>query len=152
VEEADAVAVDGAEHHHEPGEFEQGLALGLRAGAELQADAVLEEEEQRNLALFDEFLAVGLAEAGGDIPIDVADIVAEGVFDDLVKLHAAAAEGGTVFAAQHVLHRMAHAPLQLAQEGELGGDEGGGGGGAAGILIVLLLILGLVLSGEKEKK
>src|SRR5258708_7768750 len=125
VEEADAVAVDSAEHHDEAGQLEQRLALGLRTGAELQADAVLEQEEQGDLAFLDEFLAVGLAEAGGDGPVDVADVVAGGVFDNWVELHAAAAEGGAVFAAEHVLHGMAYAPLELLQQRELGGDQRG---------------------------
>ncbi len=120
------------------GEFEQRLAFRLRAGAELQADGVLEEQQQRNLALLDKFLAVGLAKAGGDVPVDVADVVAVGVLDDLVELHAAAAERRAVLAAEHVLDRMTHAPLELAQKRKLGGDEGsafldGGHGMAEGL-------------------
>ena len=34
VDEADAVAVDGTEQHDETGEFEEGFAFGLCAGAE----------------------------------------------------------------------------------------------------------------------
>jgi hypothetical protein len=118
VDEADAVAVDGAEQHDEAGEFEEGLAFGLGAGAEGERRGIFEDEQQGDLALLDEFLAVGFAEARGDVPIDVAHVVAELVFDDLIKLHAAAAEGGAVFATEDVFHRMTHAPLELAEEGE----------------------------------
>src|SRR5258708_34264540 len=104
VEEADAVAVDSAEHHDEAGQLEQRLALGLRTGAELQADAVLEQEEQGDLAFLDEFLAVGLAEAGGDVPVGVAGVVAEGDFDNLVELHAPAPKGGAGFPPDARLH------------------------------------------------
>ena len=96
-------------------EFEQGLALRLRARAEVQRRRVLKEHEQRDLAFLDEFFPVGLAEPRGDVPVDVAHIVAKRVFHDLVELHAAAAEGGTVLAAEHVLDGVAHTPLEAAQ-------------------------------------
>jgi hypothetical protein len=116
VDEADAVAVDGAEEHDEAGELEEGFAFRLGAGAELEAGRVFENDQQRDLPFLDELLAVRFAEASGDVPIDVTDVVAEGVFDDLVELHAAAAEGGAVFAAEDVFDRVTDAPLQLAQE------------------------------------
>ena len=118
VDEADTVAVDGAEQHHEAGELEEGFAFRLRAGAELEARGVFENDEQGDLAFLDEFLAVGFPETGGDVPVDVADVVAEGVFDDLVELHAAAAEGGAVFAAEDVFDGVADAPFELAQKGQ----------------------------------
>ena len=118
MEKTDAVAVDGAEQHDEAGEFEVGLAFGLGAGAELEPGGVLEDDHHGDLAFLDEFFAVGFAEAGGDVPVDVADVVAELVFDDLVELHAASAEGGAVFTAQYIFHGVTHAPLEPAQEGE----------------------------------
>ena len=118
VDEADAVAVDGAEEHDEPGEFEEGFAFRLGAGTKLEAGRIFKHHEQGDLAFLDEFLAVRFAEASGDVPIDVADVVAEGVFDDLIELHAAAAEGGAVFAAEDVFDRVTDAPLQLAQQGK----------------------------------
>ncbi len=90
VDEADAVAVDGAEQHDEAGEFEQRLALRLRARAKAQGRGILENHQQRDLALLDEFLAVGFAEARGDVPVNVAHVVAELVFLRLdSELHAA---------------------------------------------------------------
>ena len=131
VDEADAVAVDGAEQHDEAREFEEGLAFGLRAGTEGEGRGVFEDDEQGDLAFFDEFFSVGLAEAGGDVPVDVADVVAELVFDDLVELHAAAAKGRAVFAAEDVFHGVADAPFELAQEGQRRrGGRGGGGSGS----------------------
>ena len=91
------------------------FAFGLRAGAKVKRWGVFEDQEEGDLALLDEFLAVGLAEAGGDVPVDVADVVAEFVFDDLVELHAATAESGAVFAAEDVFDGVADAPFELAQ-------------------------------------
>jgi hypothetical protein len=116
VHEADAVPVDRAEEHDEAGQLEQRLPLGLRARAEVQRRRVLEDEQERHLALLDELLAVGLAQPGGDVPVDVADVVAELVAHDLVEFDAAAAERRAVLAAQDVLDRVAHPPLELAQE------------------------------------
>jgi hypothetical protein len=82
----------------------------------LQAGRILKHDQQGDFALFDEFFPIRLAEARGDVPVDVAYVVAKLVFHDLVELHAAAAKGGAIFAAEHGLDRMAHAPLKAAQE------------------------------------
>jgi len=97
------------------------------AGTELEARGVLDDEEQRDLALLDEFLPVGFAEAGGDVPVDVSHIVAELVLHHLVELHAAAAEGGAVLTAGHVLDGVAYTPLEATQPREGGGLESEGG-------------------------
>ena len=66
--------------------------------------------------------------ARGDIPVDVAHVVAERVFHDLIELHAAATKRRAILAAEDVLDGVADAPLELAQEGEgragLGGFDG----------------------------
>ena len=116
VNKAHAIAVDGAEKHDQAGEFKQRLAFGQRSGAKLQAGRVLKHDQQGDFALLDEFFPIRIAQAGGDIPVDVADVVAKFVFDDLVELHAAAAKGRAIFTAQHGLNRVAHAPFEAAQE------------------------------------
>jgi hypothetical protein len=98
----------------------------------LEAGGVLKEDDDGDFAFFDEFFAVGFAEAGGDVPIDVADVVAVFVADDLVEFHAAAAEGGAVFAAEGGFDGVAHAPFEFAQEGQGVGDAGEEGGGCCG--------------------
>ena len=123
IEVTYAVAVDGPEQHHQSGEFEQGLALRLGGGTELQAGRILKHEQQRHLALLDEFLPVGFSEARRDVPVNIAHIVAELVFHDLVEFHAATAEGRAVFAAEHIFNSVAHAPLQPAKQGK-GGTAG----------------------------
>ena len=49
---------------------------------------------------------------------DVADIVAELVFHDLVELDPAAAKGRAVFAAEDVFDRVADTPRKLPEKGE----------------------------------
>jgi hypothetical protein len=121
VDVADAVAVEGAKEHEEAGEFEEGFAFGAVGGAELEGGGVLNDEEEGEFAFFDEFFAVGFAEAGGDVPVNVADVVAVFVADDLVEFHAAAAEGGAVFAGEGGFDGMAEAPFEFAEEREGGG-------------------------------
>ena len=128
VEQADAIAVNGPEQHDEAGQFEQGLALGGVAGAELQAGGILENDEKGQFAFLDEFFAVGFAEARGDVPVDVAHIVAEGVFDDLIEFHAPAAKGRAILAAEHIGHGVFDAPLQAAEQCQRWGGQGRGGG------------------------
>jgi hypothetical protein len=121
VGETDAVAVDAGEEEEETGEFEQGLAFGDGGGAELEGGRVFENEEHGDLAFLDEFFAVGFAEAGGDVPVDIADIVAVGVFDDLVELHASSAESGAIASAEGGFDGVTHAPLKAPQRREGGG-------------------------------
>ena len=86
------------------------------AGAELQRQAVVEEQHDGELALLDVLLAVRLAAARGDVPVDVAHVVAELVLHHLIELAAAAAEGGAVLAAEQRVRRVADSPLELAEE------------------------------------
>ena len=116
VDDADAIAVGGRKHHRERGELEERGALGAGAGAELQRECVLKDDEDGELAFLDEFFAERFAEARGDVPVDVADIVAEIIFYNLVELHAAPAEHRTVFAGERILDGFFHAPLELAQQ------------------------------------
>src|SRR5690606_34247394 len=66
VNETDTVAIHCAQQHDQSSEFEQRLAFGLRAGAKMQGRRIFEYEQQRDLALFDELLAVSFTEPCGD--------------------------------------------------------------------------------------
>jgi len=99
VHDANAVAVGGGQHHRETGKLEQRRALRARAGAELERERVLKNNQHRELALLDELLAEGFAQTRGDVPVNIADVVAEIVFYNLIELHAAPAERRAVFAA-----------------------------------------------------
>ena len=117
VPEAGAVAVAGGEQREETGELEHRGALAALAGAELQREAVVEEQHERELALLDVLLAVRFAATRGDVPVDVTDVVTELVLHDLVELAAASAESGAILAAEQRVRGVADAPLELAKDG-----------------------------------
>src|SRR5262245_31215536 len=106
VPEPGAVAVAGREEGEEAGQLEEGVALAARAGTELQGEAVVEEQDDGELSLFDVLLAIGLAAARGDVPVDVAYVVAELVLDHLIELAAAAAKHRAVFSAEQRVRRV----------------------------------------------
>ena len=93
VQEREPVSVYGAEQHEQTSKVQQCFAFGSRAGAELKGWGVFEKQQQSDFSLFDEFLAVSFAKAGGHVPVDVPYVVAEFVLHDLVELHSLAAEG-----------------------------------------------------------
>ena len=59
-----------------------------------------------HFALLDKFLDVRRAGAGGDVPVDGADVVAGHIFAHLVELHALALEDGVVLPGEHVVDRV----------------------------------------------
>jgi len=77
VEKPTRSRLTAPEQHHEAGEFEQSLRASIGApGTEVQRRRILDNTSSVTSALLDEFFPVGLAEARGDIPVDVADVVA----------------------------------------------------------------------------
>lgn len=128
---ADAVVVA------QRGPADQGGGLGGKyrlehqPGAEEQASALFDQNEDRPLALFVEQLGVGFLGAGGDSPVDVAHIVAGLVNAHLVEVHAAPAQARVMQAHQRAalpgggeqLH-LAHAMTHLDQLGKADADAG----------------------------
>jgi hypothetical protein len=49
----------------------------------------VENDEDDHFALFDETLPVQIAKLRRDVPIDIANVIAEGVLDHLIEFHAA---------------------------------------------------------------
>ena len=132
MDEPDPVAVDGPEEHDEPASSSRASRFDRSPEPNRRDARVLEHEQERDFALLDEFFPVGLAEPGGDVPVDVAHIVAELVLHHLVEFHSAAADGRAILAAEDVFHRVAHPPFQLAQDRQLevAGETGAGRHGA----------------------
>ena len=60
-------------------------------------------QQDGQLAFLDEALDEGMAHAGGDVPVDGADVVAGLILADLLEGDAAALEDGVIFAAEQVL-------------------------------------------------
>src|SRR5205085_10003878 len=79
------------------------LALLLVEGAEVRAAAAIDEQHDGQLALLDEALDEGVAHAGGDVPVDGADVVAGLVLAHLLEGDAGALEDAVVLAAEQVL-------------------------------------------------
>ena len=69
-------------------------------------------EEHGELALLEIALDVGRAEAGGDVPVDGADVVAGLVLAHFGELDPAAAERAGVLAGHDVAHEVAGGDLQ----------------------------------------
>ncbi len=93
---ADAVVVrDGREREHR-GQLGCVLALAQVPRAELLGARHVDDEQEREVALLDELLHVRRAHAGGDVPVDRADLVAGSVLAHLGELHPAALEDGVV--------------------------------------------------------
>ena len=118
MNKANPVAVDGAKEHHEAGKLEQRFAFRLRTGTEVQRRGIFEDHEKRDFTFLHKFFSIRFTQSRSDIPIDVTHVIAEFVANDLVELHTAATERGTIFAAQHVFYGMPHAPLELSQKRE----------------------------------
>ena len=92
------------------GEGEQARQLGgevglrARAGAEGLGAGDVDEEEDGEAALLGEALGLRGAGAGGDVPVDGADVVAGVVFADLLELEALAVERRAPVARQPLVH------------------------------------------------
>ena len=85
----------------------------------MQRAGLIDDEEQRQLALFHERLHEGMAHARRHIPVDGAEIVAMLVFADLRELDALAAEDGTVLAGEEGVDQVPRPeldPLHVLQD------------------------------------
>ena len=114
LHQADAIVVaDGAEGEH-GGQLGGHLALLLRPGAELLAAAAIDHQQHGQLAFLDEALDERMAHAGGDVPVDGADVVAGLILAHLLEGDAGALEDGVIFAAEQILDGAAGLQLQAA--------------------------------------
>jgi hypothetical protein len=100
ADQADAVVVADRREGEGGGEAGDEVALVEVAAAEVEAGRHVDEEHHRQLALLGEQLDVGLAGAGGDVPVDRAHVVAGGVLADLGEGDALALEDGLVRAGE----------------------------------------------------
>ena len=81
------VVVDGGEGH-QGGKLHRRLALGAVRRAEVERGAHVHQQQHRELALLDIALDERRADAGGDVPVDGAHIVARKVGPYFVEFHA----------------------------------------------------------------
>src|SRR5262249_57354495 len=95
----------------------------------LVAAAAIDQQHHRQLALLDEALDERVAHAGGDVPVDGADVVAGLVLADLLEGDAGALEDAVVLAAEQVLDGPAGPQLQAADlADDFAGEHGVGPG------------------------
>src|SRR5579864_3690392 len=115
----DPVVVPGGGEGEHGADLDREGALGPAPRAEGAGRAVVHGEKDGELALLEEALDVGRAQARGDVPVDHADVVARLVLAYLGELHAAAPEGARVFAGDDVADQMSGRDLDPP---DLGGD------------------------------
>ena len=76
--------------------------------------ADVDQQHHRQLALLLEHLHVGVGQSGGDVPVDIAHVVAILVFAHFAEHHTAPFEGRVVLAAEHLLREAAGLDFNLA--------------------------------------
>ena len=107
------VVADGAEG-------EQGGQLGghftflLELGAERLAAGAIDQQHHRQLAFFDVAFDERMAHAGGDVPVDGANVVAGLILAHFLEGHAHALEDAVILAAEQVFDGPASANLEAA--------------------------------------
>ena len=124
-EQADAVLVGDGREGERGRDFGGQVALGHGTGAVAVGGGDVDEEHQGQFALFAVFFHEGGAGAGGDVPVDRADVVAGLVLADFLELHALALEDRMVAARKDVLHRAAGADFDAADFAECFAGEHG---------------------------
>ena len=105
--QTDAVIIaDGAESE-ERGGFNRVTALGFIAAAECPGSGNIDQQHDVEFAFFNVFLDIGGTHAGGNVPVNIADIVFIRVFADFVKFDPAPLENAVVGAADDFIDRPA---------------------------------------------
>ena len=112
--EADLVVASDGREGQQGAELGCRLTLRARAGAEVLGARYVGHQHQRELTLLDVALDVGLAESGGDLPVDGANVVARYVGANLVELDTPALEDRDVLAGQYVGDLSPGSDLDLA--------------------------------------
>ena len=96
------VVLRGGKGQH-GGDLGDRVFLELFGRAEHARTADVDQQHHRQLALFLVDLDVRLAAAGGDVPVDIADVVAHAVFAHFAEGHTAPFESAVVFAGEDIV-------------------------------------------------
>ena len=113
---ADAVAVAGEQARQDPDEIAGDVALGEAVGAEVGARAEVDEEPGAELAILRKLAHIGLLQPGGDVPVDVADVVVVLVLAQIGQVEPGAAPEGAVIALEHAIEPSDHGPFEALQQ------------------------------------
>ena len=96
------------------GDLRHHLLLLLADGTEIARAADIYEQHERKLALLLVDLDIWSVVAGGDIPVDIADIIAGLILSDLGEDDAATLEGAVIFARKDILAQAFRLDLNLS--------------------------------------
>ena len=115
---ADAVAVAGQEARQGRHEVDQDAPLEPlgSVGAEVDRRAEVEQEPRGDLAVLDVLADVRRVHPRGDVPVDVADVVAVLVFAQVGEVEAVAAEQGAVVALQQAVEPADDLPVEALED------------------------------------
>src|SRR4029453_11667706 len=95
---ADAVAVSGEEPRDDADEVHQEVALERARRPEIHRRRQVEQEVRGDLPVLEEFANVWKVESRGDVPVDVAHVVARDVLADVREVETLPAEDRAVVA------------------------------------------------------
>ena len=99
------VAVVGGAEGEDRSELGRGAPFAALRRTEHAGGGDVDQQQNRKLALFNEFFDVGRTHAGRDVPVDIPDIVLDGVLPDLLEFDTAPLEGAAVRAAGDFIDR-----------------------------------------------
>ena len=113
-DDADLVVIlDGTEGEGS-GNLRHHVALGLHLGTEVERTADIYHEHHGELAFLLKNLDVRAVEAGSDVPVDVAYVIAELVLPHLTERHTASLESRVVLSGKDIRTQATRLYLYLA--------------------------------------
>ena len=95
-EKADLVVVVNGAEGQDRRHLGRHLTLAFHHASEITGGAHIENDHHRHLPLFGELLDIGFPGAGGDIPVNGADLVSRSVGTHLLEVHPPSLEDALV--------------------------------------------------------
>jgi hypothetical protein len=118
----DAIAMAGDQPGQQRHQFLGHLALGALGRTELDAAGEIDQEPCGEIAVFGVLAHMGHLQPCGDVPVDVAHVIAMLVFAQIRQVESTAAPQRAVIALQQPVEAAQHRPLQAAQQRVGGGS------------------------------
>ena len=110
------VAVAGQQPGQRGDEIDQHGPLQALGGAKIHRRAEIEQEPGRDFTVFDILADVGRVHPGGDIPIDVANVVFGLIFAQVGKIHPVAVEQAAVVALKQAIQPADDLPVEALED------------------------------------
>src|SRR5204863_8595433 len=109
---ADAIAVTREQAGEDRCEVDQEIAFATVDGAKIHGRRKVQQEVRVDLTVLEVLAHEGGVEARGDVPVDVPDVVAEGVFADVREVQPLALEDRAVVALEQTVQTADHGPVE----------------------------------------